>query len=98
MAPGESLMPTIVAVGGPGPVLAPSWDFWLPAYMLLSFLIILFVGRRITLWTGVASLAAGTAWAWVDNALGVVPAAALALLVAVCAGAFARRIAAGRPR
>jgi hypothetical protein len=92
--------PTItqLAVGGPGPVLEPSWDFWLPAYVLLSFLLIVaFVVRRIALWTGVASLVAGTVWAWVDNALGVIPAAALAVLVAVLAGACVRRIATTRP-
>jgi hypothetical protein len=83
-----------VAVGGPGPVLTPSWDFWLPAYMALSFvLIVVFVSRRVTPFTGVACLVVGTLWAWVDNALGVVPAGTLAFLVAVLAGAFARRIA-----
>ena len=92
-------MATIVAVGGPGPVLTPDWDFWLPAYVLASFaLIVLFVNRRVTPFTVVASLVTGTLWAWVDNALGVVPAGALALLVAVLTGAFARRIATGRPR
>jgi hypothetical protein len=90
---------TIVAVGGPGPVLTPNWDFWLPAYVLASFvLIVLFVSRRVTLVTGVACLATGTLWAWIDNGLGVVPAGALALLVAVLAGAVARRLATGRPR
>jgi hypothetical protein len=83
-----------VAVGGPGPVLTPSWDFWLPAYMVLSFaFIVLFVRRRITVFTGVACLVFGTVWAWVDNALGVIPAGALAFLVALLAGAVVRRIA-----
>jgi hypothetical protein len=92
-------MTTIVAVGGPGPVLTPNWDFWLPAYVLASFvLIVLFVSRRITPVTGFACLATGTLWAWIDNGLGVVPAGALALLVAVLAGAVVRRFAAGRPR
>jgi hypothetical protein len=93
----DALMRSPVAVGGPGPVLEPTWDFWLPAYMLLSFLLIVVVVRRITLWTAIAGFAGGTAWAWVDNALGVIPAAALAVLVAVLAGACARRIASTRP-
>lgn len=89
----------VVGVGGPGPVLPPNWDFWLPAYVLTSFaLIVLFVRRRITPATGVACLVAGTLWAWADNAVGVAPAAALAVLVAMLAGAFARRFATGRPR
>jgi hypothetical protein len=93
----EGLMRAHVAVGGPGPVLEPTWDFWLPAYMLLSFLLIIVVVRRVSIWTAVAGFAAGTAWAWIDNALGVIPAAALVVLVAVLAGAWARRADTTRP-
>jgi len=56
------------------------------------------VNRRITLVTGFVCLATGTLWAWIDNGLGVVPAGALALLVAVLGGAVVRRLATGRPR
>lgn len=87
----------MVAVGGPGPEIATNWDFWLPAYMLLSLvLIVLFVRIRVTPWTGIASLAAGTLWAWLDNAIGVLPAGAVTVLVAFFAGGIARRVAARR--
>ncbi|MGH2634691.1 MAG: hypothetical protein ACRDHU_00845 [Actinomycetota bacterium] len=93
-------MDTILAVGGPAPQIPPNWDFWLPAYMVLSFLLIVTLVRgRVTPWTGAVCLAAGTLWAWADNAMGVVPAGALAVLVAVLIGAVRRRIAAvGRQR
>jgi hypothetical protein len=92
-------MDAILAVGGPGPQIPPNWDFWLPAYVLLSFLLIaVFVRGRITPWTGVVCLVTGTLWAWADNAMGVVPAGALAVFVAVLVGALRRRItASGRP-
>jgi hypothetical protein len=81
------MIPAILAVGGPGPQSAPEWDFWLPAYVLLSFVIMVgFVRIRLTWKIGVASFLAGTLWAWIDNAVGVVPAAALAVLIAVLAG------------
>ena len=83
----------MVAVGGPGPEIATNWDFWLPAYVLLSLvLIVLFVRIRITPWTGVACLVAGTLWAWLDNAIGVLPAGAVAVLVAVVSGGVRRKI------
>ena len=93
-------MDSILAVGGPGPQIPPSWDFWLPGYMVLSFLLILvFVRGRVTPWTAAICLVAGTLWAWADNAMGVVTAGALAVLVAVLIGAVRRRIAAfGRGR
>lgn len=87
-------MLTILAVGGPGPELAPNWDFWLPAYVLLSLLlIVLFVSPRLTVWTGIACLAGGTLWDWLSHAIGVVPAVAIVVLVAVIVGAVFRRIA-----
>ena len=86
-------MPWIVGVGGPGPGTAASWDFWLPAYMVLSFLLIVGVVRtRITPWTAIACFAAGTVWSWVDNAIGVLPAGAVAVLAAVVCGAVLPRI------
>ncbi len=87
-------MHAILAVGGPGPELTPSWDFWLPAYVFLSLvLIVLFVRPRVTVWTGIACLASGALWDWLSHAIGVVPAAAIVVLVAVIAGAVFRRIA-----
>jgi len=89
----------MVAVGGPGPGLAANWDFWLPAYILLSLLlIVLFVRIRVTPWTGIACFVAGTLWAWLDNAIGVLPAGAVAVLVAMISGGVLRRISPfGRP-
>jgi hypothetical protein len=84
-----------VAVGAPIPQGASEWDFWLPSYILVSFLLILgFVHMRLTWKLGVASFLAGTVWAWVDNAVGVLPAAALAVLLAVIAGAIRGRASA----
>jgi uncharacterized membrane protein YraQ (UPF0718 family) len=82
-----------LAVGGPGPGSVPTWDFWLPAYMLLSFLlIVVFLRIRITPWIALACFAAGTLWSWLDNAIGVLPAGAVAVLVAVASGALLPRI------
>jgi hypothetical protein len=88
-----------LAVGVPMSQTASEWDFWLPAYILLSFLLMVgFVRVPVTWRLGVASFLAGTLWAWVDNAVGVIPAAALAVLVAVLAGAIrSRRSALGDP-
>ncbi len=89
----------MVAVGGPGPEIATNWDFWLPAYILLSFvLIVLFVRVRVTPWTAIACFVAGTSWAWLDDAIGVLPAGAVAVLVAMISGGVLRRISTGRPR
>jgi hypothetical protein len=86
-------MDAFLAVGGPGPQLATNWDFWLPAYVVLSFLLlVVFVRSRITPWTAAVCLATATLWAWADNAMGVVPAAALAVVLAIVAGAVRRRI------
>ncbi len=86
-------MEALLAVGGPGPQITPSWDFWLPGYMLLSFLLLVVLVRsRVTPWTAAVCLATGTLWSWTDNAMGVVPAAALAVFVAVLAGAVRRRM------
>jgi hypothetical protein len=93
-------MTEMLAVGGPVPEITPNWDFWLPAYMVLSLLLIaVFVRVRITPWTGIACLVSGTLWAWLDNAIGVLPAGAVAVLVALLAGAVLPRISpSGRGR
>ncbi len=90
----------MMGVGGPGPNLATNWDFWLPAYMLLSFVLMVVVVRaRVTPWVGLACLVSGTLWSWLDNAIGVLPAGAVALLVAVVSGAVLPRLTPfGRPR
>lgn len=86
---------SILAVGGPGPQSATEWDFWLPAYILLSFVLMVgFARMRLTWRLGVAGFLVGTLWAWVDNAVGVIPAAALAVLIAVVAGAIRGRTSA----
>lgn len=87
-------MVALVGVGGPGPRIAPSWNFWLPAYMFLSFLLLVFVVHvRVGAWAGVGAFVCGTLWAWADDPLGVLPAGALGVLVALLASAVVRRIA-----
>lgn len=82
----------ILAVGGPGPQTAPEWDFWLPAYIALSFFLMVgLVRTRVTWRLGIACFLVGTLWAWLDNTIGVIPAAALAVLVAVLVGAIRGR-------
>jgi hypothetical protein len=81
-----------LAVGGPGPVLPVRWDFSLPLYVLLSFVLAVGVARlRPTPRIVLASFAAATVWKWAADALGVVPAGALAILVAAALGALRAR-------
>jgi hypothetical protein len=90
----------VLSVGGPGPRLPTAWDFALPAYIACSLVLLRFVVRiRVTPWTLLGSVAAGIVWDWSSHAWGVVPTGALAVLLALMAGAILRRIAAsGRDR
>jgi hypothetical protein len=68
------------------------FDFWLPAYMLLTFLLArAVVGMRLSPMTGVVAFAGGTLWAWSAHSFGIVPAAALAVLLTIVAGLVRRR-------
>lgn len=87
----------IVAVGVPmwGDV-GGGFDVWLPLYVALSFAIVMAVtGWRVNVRRALLAVAGGMAWAWSVNRLGVIPAAALVVLVTVLAGAIVRHR--GRP-
>lgn len=87
-------METVLGVGGLRFAAGGDFDFWLPLYMLLSFLLIRSAARkRLTVPTAIASFVAGTLWAWWAGAFGVIPAGATAVLVALAAGTIAQRVA-----
>jgi hypothetical protein len=82
----------LLGVGGPRLPVGGGFDFWLPTYMVLTFLLARsVVGMRLSPVVGVVAFAGGTLWAWSDNGLGIVPAAALAILLAIVAGGIRRR-------
>jgi hypothetical protein len=85
-------MEALLGVGGPRSPSSGGFDFWLPTYMILTFLFTRsIVGIRHVPVAGVVGFAGGTLWAWSANGLGVVPAAALAILLAIVAGGIRRR-------
>lgn len=68
------------------------FDFWLPTYMVLTFLLVRsVVGIRLFALAGIVAFAGGTLWAWSADGLGILPAAALAILLAIVAGGIRRR-------
>lgn len=68
------------------------WDVWLPLYLALSFVVVLAVnGWRINGRRALLAAACGLTWAWSVNRLGVIPAAASAVLIASVAGRLVRR-------
>ena len=78
-------VPTWGDVGG-------GFDVWLPLYVLLSLLLVTIAkGRGLTFRTSLIALVAGMFWSWSVNVLGVIPAAAFAVLASVIAGAVVRR-------
>jgi hypothetical protein len=86
------MMDALVGVGGLRVRPEGGFDFWLPAYMLLTFLLVRrVVGMRLSPTTGVVAFAGGTFWAWSAHGLGILPAAALAVLLAIVAGGIRRR-------
>jgi hypothetical protein len=85
-------MDTLIGVGGPRSPVSGGFDFWLPTYMVLTFLLARSViGLRHLTMVGIIAFVGGTLWAWSANGLGVVPAAALAVLLAIVAGGIRRR-------
>jgi hypothetical protein len=88
---------SVVAFGVPmwGDV-GGGWDVWLPLYVALAFVLVLAVNRwRLSLRGSLLAIACGLTWAWSVNRLGVIPAAAAAVLITVIVGAIAR--SRGRP-
>ncbi len=85
-------MDALLGVGGLRVRPEGGFDFWLPTYMLLTFLLSCsVVGVQRLLVMGIVAFVGGTFWAWSANGLGVVPAAALAVLLAIVAGGIRRR-------
>jgi hypothetical protein len=81
-----------VAVGVPvwGDV-GGGWDVWLPVYVGLSFLFVLGAFHwQLTLRRALLAFALGMTWSWSVNLLGVIPAAASAVLLAAISGAVIR--------
>lgn len=67
------------------------WDVWLPLYLALAFLLVLGVnGWKLNLPRALLALACGMTWAWSVNRLGVIPAAAFAILIAALSGTVLR--------
>lgn len=86
------MMEGLLGVGGMYVPAGEGFDFWLPTYMVLTFLLCCsVVGMRLSPLTGVIAFVGGTLWAWSAHALGIPPAAALAVLLAILAGGIRRR-------
>jgi hypothetical protein len=84
-------MDAVLGVGGLRVRPEGGFDFWLPAYMVLTFVLARsIVGMRLSPMIGVVAFAGGTLWAWSANAFGIPPAAALALLLAIGARGIRR--------
>lgn len=84
-------MEELLGVGGLRVRPEGDFDFWLPAYMLLTFLLAgSVVGIRLRA-AAVVAFAGGTLWASSAQAVGTLPAAAIAILVAILAGGIRRR-------
>jgi len=88
------MMGTILGVGvGMWPDPSGGYDLWLPVLVLISFVLIRVVGGlRFGVRTAVAALVLGTLWSWSAEAIGVLPATAWAVLVALVAGGVVRRV------
>lgn len=85
-------MDALLGVGGLRVRPEGSFDFWLPTYMVLTFLLARsVVSMRLSPVIGIVAFAGGTVWAWSANGLGILPGAALAVLVAILAGGIRRR-------
>lgn len=86
------MMGSILAVGVPAETPTGGFDVWIPAYVVLSLALVRFVaGLRIRTVTALAALAFAMVWTWAVNVVGVIPAAAFAMLAAFTAGELVRR-------
>jgi membrane protein implicated in regulation of membrane protease activity len=85
-----------IGVGGTWVDVGGGFDVWLPLYVFLSFLLVLSsTGWYLTIRRACAAIALGMFWSWSVNRLSVIPAAALAVLIAAIANMIVRRR--GRP-
>ena len=85
-----------VAVGGTWVDVGGGFDVWLPLYVFLSFVLVLSAtGWYLTIRKACVAIALGMLWSWSVDVLSVIPAAAVAVLIAAIANLIARRR--GRP-
>ncbi len=83
-------MDALLGVGGLRVRPQGGFDFWLPTYRMLTFLLARsVVGIRPL--AGDHRLRGWHLWAWAADGLGIPPAAALAILLAIMAGGIRRR-------
>jgi hypothetical protein len=81
-----------VAVGGTWVDVGGGFDVWLPLYVFLSFVLVLSAtGWYLTIRKACVAFALGMVWSWSVNRLSVIPAAALAVLIAAVANMIVRR-------
>jgi hypothetical protein len=87
----------MVAVGVPmwGDV-GGGFDVWLPVYVALALILVVWITGRLTLRGGVVAIAIGMLWSWSTNHVGVVVASCLAILLAMIVGGLLRRRARSR--
>jgi hypothetical protein len=83
----------MVAFGVPVPGdLDGGFHGWILLYILMSFVLAMNVtGWRVSGWAILAAVAGGHLWLWATTPLGVIPAAAVALLVMLAAAGIRRR-------
>ena len=81
-----------IGVGGTWVDVGGGFDVWLPLYVFLSFVLVLSAtGSYLTIRKACVAIALGMLWSWSVNRLSVIPAAALAVLIAALANMIVRR-------
>ena len=75
------------------------YDPWIPLLILIAFVLVRVVARLGITWrTSIAAVAGGTLWAWSTDWFGIIPASAVAVLVAFVGGEIVLRAEAARRR
>jgi membrane protein implicated in regulation of membrane protease activity len=86
----------MIAVGGTWVDVGGGFDVWLPLYVFLAFVLLFSAtGWYLTIRRACLAIALGMLWSWSVNRLSVIPAAAVAVLIAAVANMIVRRR--GRP-
>ena len=81
-----------IGVGGTWVDVGGGFDVWLPLYVFLAFVLLLSAtGWYFTVRRACLAIALGMLWSWSVNRLSVIPAAALAVLIAALANMILRR-------